>query len=116
MDLQRAKEIIHTLAEGIDPTTGEILSPDHVCNRADVIRALFIAEQALQRDLSRPEEGTWHKEYGKVWSQKETDLLVNFFESHCTVAQISKQLGRSEAGIRAKLVRLGKIQSRKDAK
>ena len=116
MDIQKAKEIIHTLADGVDPTTGEILSADHVCNRADVIRALHIAEQALQKDLNRPEEGPWHKEYGKVWSQQEINLLITLFEKHHTVAQISKQLCRSESGIRAKLVRLGKIQNRRDAK
>ena len=116
MDQQRAKEIIHILSDGIDPFTGEVLSSDHVCNRPDVIRALHIAEQALQMDLARPENGPWHKEYGKVWSQKEIDLLVTYFDRQYTVAQISKQLGRSESGIRAKLVRLGKIQSRKDAK
>ena len=116
MDIIQAKEIIRTLADGIDPTTGEVLSADHVCNRADVIRALHVAEQALQKDLNRPEDGPWHKEYGKVWSQQEVDLLIKFFDKHYTVAQISKQLGRSESGIRAKLVRLGKIQNRKDAK
>ena len=116
MDITKAKEIISALAEGIDPTTGEIFSADHVCNRAEVIRALYIAAQALQKDLNQPEDGPWHKEYGRVWSQHEIDLLLNFFDKHYTVAQISKQLGRSESGIRAKLVRLGKIQNRKDAK
>ena len=116
MDVSRAKDIISALAEGVDPTTGEVFPPNHVCNRADVIRALHIAEQALQKDLNRPEDGTWHKEFGKVWSQHEVTLLINSFDKHCTIAQISKQLGRSEAGIRAKLVRLGKIQNRKDAK
>ena len=116
MDQQRAKEIIHSLADGVDPLTGQVLSSDHVCNQPDVIRALHIAELALQKDLARPEEGIWHKEYGKVWSQQEIDLLIKSFDRHYTVAQISKQLGRSESGIRAKLVRLGKIQHRKDAK
>ena len=116
MDIQYAKEIIHTLADGVDPNTGEVFPPNHVCNRADVIRALHMAEQALQKDLNRPEEGPWHKEYGKVWSQKEIEMLINYFDKHYTVAQISKILGRSESGIRAKLVRLGKIQNRRDAK
>lgn len=116
MDQQRAKEIIHCLADGVDPLTGEILSYDHVCNQPDVIRALHIAELALQKDLAHPEDGPWYKEYGKVWSQKEIELLVTFFDRQYTVAQISKLLGRSESGIRAKLVRLGKIQNRKDAK
>lgn len=116
MDQQCAKEIIHCLADGIDPLTGEVLAPNHVCNQPDVIRALHIAEQALQKDLSRPEDGPWHKEYGKVWSQKEIDLLATLFDRQYTVAQMSKQLGRSESGVRAKLVRLGKIQNRRDAK
>ena len=45
MDLQRAKDIIHTLSEGVDPTTGEVLSADHICNRTEIICALLIAEQ-----------------------------------------------------------------------
>ena len=116
MDVSRAKDIISALAEGVDPTTGEVFPPNHVCNRADIIRALHMAEQALQKDLNRPEDGPWHKEYGKVWRQKEIEMLVNYFDKHYTVAQISKILGRSESGIRAKLVRLGKIQNRRDAK
>ncbi len=43
MDQQRAKEIIHILSDGIDPFTGEVLPPDHVCNQPDVIRALHIS-------------------------------------------------------------------------
>ena len=40
MDINRAKEIVAALAEGIDPTTGEILPEDCVCNKGDVVRAL----------------------------------------------------------------------------
>ena len=116
MDIVRAKEIIHTLADGVDPTTGEVFPADHVCNRADIICALCIAEQALQMDINRPEDGPWHKKYGKVWSLQETDTLIILFDKHYTVAQIAKQISRSEAAVRAKLVRLGKIKNRKDAK
>lgn len=116
MDQRRAKEIIHILSNGIDPFTGQVLPPDHVCNQPDAIRALHIAEQALQMDLARPEDGFWHKEYGKIWGKKEMDMLITYFDKQYTIAQISKILGRSEAGIRAKLVRLGKIKNRKDAK
>ena len=41
MDINRAKEILSILAEGIDPTTGEILPDDSVCNKAEVVRALY---------------------------------------------------------------------------
>ena len=41
MDINRAKEIIFALAEGIDPTTGEILPEDSVCNKGEVVRAFY---------------------------------------------------------------------------
>lgn len=33
MDVQRAKELLTVLADGVDPLTGEVLSEDHVCNK-----------------------------------------------------------------------------------
>ena len=40
MDIERAKELLKSLAEGIDPLTGEVLPKDHVCNQSEMIRAL----------------------------------------------------------------------------
>ena len=39
MTIDRAKEIIVALAEGIDPITGEVLPEDNVCNKGEVVRA-----------------------------------------------------------------------------
>ena len=39
MDLQRAKELLSGLADGVDPLTGEVLPEDHVCNKAEIIQA-----------------------------------------------------------------------------
>ena len=41
MDINKAKEIVSALAEGIDPTTGELLSENSVYNKGDVVRALY---------------------------------------------------------------------------
>ena len=41
MDIIKAREIISALAEGIDPTTGEVLPDDSVCNKGEVVRALY---------------------------------------------------------------------------
>ena len=38
MDINEAKEIISALAEGIDPTTGEVLDSENVCNKGDIVR------------------------------------------------------------------------------
>ena len=36
MEINRAKEIISALAEGIDPITGEVLPDDSVCNKGEI--------------------------------------------------------------------------------
>ena len=41
MDILRAKEIISALAEGVDPTTGEVLPGDSICNKGEVVRAFY---------------------------------------------------------------------------
>lgn len=41
MEISRAKEIISALAEGVDPTTGEVLPENNVCNKGEVVRALY---------------------------------------------------------------------------
>ena len=47
MDLQRAKELLSGLADGVDPLTGEVLPEDHVCNKAEIIRAFHCVLKAL---------------------------------------------------------------------
>ena len=52
MDIVRAKEIISALAEGIDPTTGEILPEDSIYNKGEVVRALYAVLNACsQKDI-----------------------------------------------------------------
>lgn len=49
MDIQRAKELLTVLADGIDPLTGEVLPDDHVCNKGEIVRALNCAVEVLSR-------------------------------------------------------------------
>ena len=50
MEANRAIDIISALAEGIDPTTGEILPEDSVCNKGEVVRAFFAILNACGED------------------------------------------------------------------
>ena len=40
MDLNGAKGILKSLADGVDPLTGEVLPEDHICNQPEIIRAI----------------------------------------------------------------------------
>ena len=60
MDLQRAKELLSGLADGVDPLTGEVLPEDHVCNKAEIIRAFhcvlkYFRERRRSRSLRMQE-------------------------------------------------------------
>ena len=40
MDIERAKELLTVLSDGVNPLTGELLSEDDSCNQVEIIRAL----------------------------------------------------------------------------
>ena len=55
MDVQKSYAIIKSLAEGINPFTGEVLETGHVCQHPDAVRALFHAGAELERMAKREE-------------------------------------------------------------
>lgn len=48
MDINKAKEILSALAEGVDPTTGEVLPEDSIYNNVNVIRAMYTILNCLE--------------------------------------------------------------------
>ena len=49
MNPSSALHIVESLANGVDPETGEIYPPDSPYQRAPIVRALFAAREAAQR-------------------------------------------------------------------
>lgn len=107
MDITRAKEILKILADGIDPLTGELLPPDHLCNQPEVIRAFHEILTALPSAKSNPSLPN----AGKPWSESETDKLVEEYDSGMSISAIAKEHGRSRGAIEGKLAHLGKIEN-----
>ena len=64
MDLQRAKELLSGLADGVDPLTGEVFPEDHVCNKAEMIRAFHCVRKAFPGKASKPQP----ENAGKPWN------------------------------------------------
>ena len=107
MDIERAKEIVSTLAQGIDPVTGEILPADHVCNQAEVIRALYCVLDKVNKTPSKsPAENA-----GKPWTEGDDSKLCQMFEHGATKREMCKYFKRSHGSITARLIRLGKVTS-----
>lgn len=103
MDINRAKEIIEALAEGIDPTTGEVLPNDNVCYKGEVVRAFYSVLESLDRKAKKniPQNA------GKPWSKDDDILLTQLYKEGLTIRRIAGKLGRSLGSIRSRIDKMG---------
>ena len=108
MDINKAKEIISALAEGVDPITGEILPDDSVCNKGDVVRAFYTILEILDKKPKKnmPENA------GKRWTDEDDKKLCEMFDTGVSKKDICNTFKRTATGIASRLVRLGRIKER----
>ena len=102
MDIIKAREIVRTLADGIDPTTGEVLPAESVYNSPEVIRALFAVLEA-----STPNAQLQNRNAGKPWTEIEEEKLIDEYASKIKIADIAKEHGRTYRAIESRLEHLG---------
>jgi hypothetical protein len=108
-----AKKIIDALANGIDPDTGEILPAQSTFNSPQVIRALFVAGNALVRAAKRADrDNSLPNNAGRSWSDVEDKELLVIFDAGTPVKEIAVKHGRTLGAIASRLVRLGRINDR----
>lgn len=118
MTPQQAAQIIEHLALGVDPRTGEVLGPDDACTAPEIIRALFIARNALQapappaRKTPFVRNGVTLPNVGKKWSGEDVDTLLQQFDAGTPLNEIAMQLGRTDGSIVARLVHAGVLPDR----
>lgn len=115
MDIQRAKELLTVLADGIDPLTGEVLPQTDSCNQADIVRALHavlleLDKQPKKKAKPLPENA------GKPWAAADDEQLRIAYRSGETLSDLAKEYKRTTGSIAARLVRIGEIKKRQDAR
>ena len=109
MDIIRAKEIISALAEGVDPTTGEVLPYNSVCNKGEVVRAFYTVLASLDRPKSKK---TQPENAGNRWTDEDDKKLRELFDAGVSNKDICNTFKRTPTSIASRLVRLGKIEER----
>lgn len=110
MELQIARQIIDTLAQGIHPVTGEAMPEDSPYNAPPVIRALHAVSRALEAGPRTGEDAARRPpNAGKAWSPQEDAALETAFDAGIALKQVAQELGRTRFAVEQRLVKLGKI-------
>ena len=110
METFEALQIIESLADGVDPYTGEVFPEDSPYQNRQVVRALFMALRALERPKARQQrERRSPENAGNPWDHAEDEMLCQRFASGTTIRQLAQDHERTEGAIQSRLKRLGKL-------
>lgn len=111
MDEAKALNILSTLANGVHPLTGEVFPADSPYQSPEVVRALFVATRSLEsRSPPAKTRASLPANAGKPWVDEDDRKLLAEFDRGRTVAELAQSLGRTAAGIQARLEKHGRIQ------
>jgi len=115
MELNESRNIVKTLAQGVDPATGEVFAPESPYNNPEVIRALLsileFVKQAKKPTKSVEERRQENVEVGRPmnaglpWTDDDRALVRSGFQDGMTVEKLAATLARSSAAIVAEVIR-----------
>lgn len=106
----RAREILQSLIQGIDPITGKELPHETVLQHADVLRALLAGLSALEQTSARAQRRAQLPDnVGQAWTTEEESRLSAAFKKGDSAITIARQHGRTLRAIEARLEKLGLI-------
>ena len=110
MEITKALGIIRTLADGIDPYTGEVYFATSPYQNPETVRALFTAINALEiaqkkekRKRALPDRA------GQPWDDEETSRLIKKFEDGVPINELAVEHKRTKGAIVSQLIKLGKV-------
>lgn len=120
MDIKEATDILESLANGIEPSSGKKLSADSHYNSPDVIRALYTCVNYIKHPPKRVRKTTEEKQKeniakglprnsGMPWTKDLEIDLVTQFKSGVQPNALSHKFERTRGAIIAELKKLGAI-------
>jgi hypothetical protein len=112
MNETQALHIVESLANGVDPETGEVYPPESPYQRAHIVRALFAAREALEKaNETERRRQNLPANTGKPWSVEEDARLAGAFDEGKSMVDLARAHDRTRGSIQARLVKLGKIRA-----
>lgn len=110
MNAAEALSVVRSLANGVDPETGEVFPADSVYQRAQTIRALYEAADALENmEKKERRAAQLPAKTGEPWSEDEDRRLLSGFDAGRGLPEIAAAHQRTQTGVRARLVKYGRL-------
>ena len=110
MNQTEALSIVRSLANGVDPESGEVFPAESAYQRAQTVRALYAAAEALDRaERFERRKQQLPPKIGEPWSEDEDRRLLAGFDAGRGLPDLATAHQRTQTGIRARLVKYGRL-------
>ena len=112
MDIAQALAVIRSLANGVDPESGEVFPPESAYQRPQVVRALYEAAKALERTARfERRRAQMPAKTGEPWSEAEDRKLLAAFDAGRALQELAAAHERTMGAVRARLLKYGRINA-----
>src|SRR3954468_21974270 len=112
MDSAQALAVVRSLANGVDPESGEVFAPESAYQRPQVVRALYEAATALERqERFDRRKAQLPVNTGKAWSEDEDRKLLAAFDAGRALQELAAAHERTMGSVRARLLKYGRINA-----
>ena len=81
MQTYEAREIVKSLADGIDPVDGEVFPAESCYQHPQIIRALYMAVESFDLQQKSRKRNMLNSKAGSPWTPEEEDNLVSGFDA-----------------------------------
>jgi hypothetical protein len=112
MDQAQALSVVRSLANGVDPESGEVFPAESVYQRPQTVRALYAAAEALERaERSGRRKAQLPAKTGEPWTEDEDRKLLSAFDAGRGLQELAAAHERTLTGVRARLIKYGRISA-----
>lgn len=112
MDQSQALAVVRSLANGVDPESGEVFPTESAYQRPQIVRALYEAATALERiERFDRRKSQMPPKTGEPWSEDEDRKLLAAFDAGRALQELAAQHERTMGAVRARLLKYGRINA-----
>src|ERR1041385_3508358 len=112
MDAAQALTVVRSLANGVEPESGEVFPPESAYQRPQVVRALYEAASALERiERFERRKSQLPQNTGGPCTEDEARKLLAAFDAGRALQELAAAHERRMGAVRARLLKYGRINA-----